>query len=69
MRRDNDPEPVSQGDAVAIAETDKALLVEIDGDEKWVPKSVIHDNSEVWKKGDEGTIVVEGWWGRAEGWD
>lgn len=33
-----------------------------------VPKSVIHDDSEVWKKGQEGKLVVQLWFAVKEGW-
>jgi hypothetical protein len=49
-------------DCEAKRETDKALLVDIDGDLLWVPKSVIHDDSEVWEEGQKGDLVVEEWW-------
>jgi hypothetical protein len=45
----------------AKKETDKALLVEIDGDEHWIPKSQIDDDSEVYQEGDEGELVVSLW--------
>lgn len=35
-----------------------ALLVEIDSEEIWVPKSVIDDKSEVWVEGDIGELVI-----------
>lgn len=54
--------------ALATKETAKALLVMIDGDEKWVPKSVIHDDSEVWAEHDEGCLAVKKWFGEREGW-
>ena len=46
---------------VAIAETEKALLVEIEGEEYWFPKSQIDEDSEVHTKGTEGTLVVTKW--------
>ena len=50
-------------------ETEKALLISLDelGEEKWIPKSVIHDDSEVYKEGQKGEVVVEGWWAEKEG--
>lgn len=50
-------------------ETDKAILVEIDdsGEEKWIPKSVISDDSEVYERGTEGTLVVHEWFAEREG--
>jgi len=55
-------------DALAIRETAKALLVEVEGEERWVPKSCIHDDSEVWKEGDEGTLALMGWFAEKDGW-
>lgn len=61
-------EPVRIEECEATAETDKALLVSIDGDEPiWVPKSVIDDESEVYSKGHEGTLVVAEWFARKNG--
>ena len=61
--------PTRIEDCEAKVETDSALLVDIDGDEVWVPKSVIHDDSEVYEKGHEGTLVVESWWARKKGYE
>jgi hypothetical protein len=48
-------------------ETAKALLcVFDDATEKWIPKSVIHDDSEVYKWGTEGTLVVKQWFAEQE---
>lgn len=52
----------------ALRETEKAVLCRIlafdgaDAVELWVPKSMIHDNSSVWKAGQTGDLVVKGWW-------
>lgn len=52
----------------AIAETDKALLcTDHGGWEQWVPKSQIHDDSEVYKKGQEGDLIVKSWWAEQNG--
>lgn len=48
-------------DVFAQAETDKALLCVIDNQEFWIPKGQITDDSEVWRKGDEGLLVVTHW--------
>ena len=48
-------------DVVCKAETDKAILVEIGGEEHWIPQSQILDDSQVWRKGDEGELVVTEW--------
>lgn len=40
--------------------TDKGgvLVQTSDGKEVWIPQSAIHDDSEIWKKGDHGTLIV-----------
>ena len=47
-----------------VTATEKALLVEI-----WVPKSVIHDDSEVFDDDEnaEGMLVLEDWWAEKSG--
>jgi len=47
----------------AIADTDEAVLVEIpDADEEvWLPKSQIDDDSEVYKKGTDGRLIIPEW--------
>lgn len=45
-----------------------ALHVKFEDDEMgkdgelWIPKSVIHDDSEVYDLGHEGEVIVESWW-------
>ena len=53
--------------ATAVRATEKALLVDIDGNEMWIPQSVIHDDSEVYEEGDTGLLVVKGWWAQKQG--
>jgi len=55
-------------DANAIGESEKALLVEMDGEEEWIPKDHIHDDSECYKKGTTGTLVVSQWLAQQRGW-
>ncbi len=52
---------VSIEDVVCKHATQKAILVEVDGVEVWIPQSQITDSSEVWKEGDEGTLVITEW--------
>lgn len=63
-------EPFTIENCQATKETPMALLVTNVDEEKefWVPKSVIHDDSEVFEKGHKGRLVVEGWFARKEGW-
>lgn len=54
-------------DVLSISETDKALLVEIEGNQFWVPKSQIDDDSEVWLPQQEGTLITSEWWAQQRG--
>lgn len=36
-------------------------------DSVWIPKSVVHDDSEVHGRGMEGEMVVKRWWAESEG--
>ena len=61
---------VNLGDGKAVRDSGKALLVKLaTGEEKWIPKSVIHDDSEVYDAGEnaEGEVVVQEWWAEKEG--
>ena len=53
--------------ASAVAETDLALLVDLETEEHWFPKSVIDEDSEVQEKGDRGDLVVKEWFAEKEG--
>ena len=78
-RNEDEHEAYVLGDGKAIRETDKALLVKCTGDAAeladneegtiWIPKSQIHEDSEVWKvKQEEGSVVVNRWWASKQGW-
>lgn len=57
--------------AKCVRETEKAVLVEAElfgDDAQWVPKSQIHDDSEVWKMGDDGNLVVNLWLAETKEW-
>lgn len=60
--------PVWVGTAKVIIETDQALLVRIDEKDYWVPKSQVHDDSEVWKARQEGKFIVSEWFAEKKGW-
>jgi len=73
-RRDDEDEGVSFDDCEGKAESEKAVLVfaddadfDVTAEGRWVPKSVIHDDSEVFKKGDKGQVVLKTWWAEKEG--
>ena len=48
-------------DAVCIRETENAILIEVEDEEYWIPKSQIHDDSEVYEEGGEGTCIIPLW--------
>lgn len=48
-------------------QTPKAILCDIDDEPVWIPQSQVHDDSEVWKVGDEGTLVVTTWFAKKAG--
>lgn len=54
-------ETVSFEDIKCIRSTDKAILVEVEGEEVWIPLSQVDDDSEVYEEGDEGTLVITQW--------
>lgn len=49
------------------SETAKALLVVVDGEEAWIPKGQIHDDSEVYRQGHTGTLIVSEWIAKQKG--
>jgi hypothetical protein len=55
--------------AICIGERPKALLVDIDGEKIWIPKSQIHDNSEVYDADEhsEGELVITEWIAKQKG--
>lgn len=53
-----------------LRETEHALLVSVEGEEVWIPKSVIDEDSECYSmKSGAGTLIVADWFGRKQGWD
>ena len=54
-------ETVELEDVSVEAETDLALLYNIDDKKHWIPKSVVHEDSEVSSEGDTGTSVLQRW--------
>ncbi len=62
-------DPVAFPDSTCTHETDKALKVDVGGDlleTKWIPKSVLHRDSEVNTDGDTGVLVIKKWFARKE---
>ena len=63
---------VSMGASERKGSSEKAILVYIEklGADVWIPRSAIHEDSEVYGGGDgEGDLVVKTWWAEKEGWE
>jgi len=54
-------ETVEFEEVVCIAETDASILCVIDGTNHWIPKSQVDEDSEVYKKGTDGTLIISEW--------
>lgn len=56
--------------AECVYETEKAICIKAPmfDEDKWVPKSVVTDESEVYKKGTTGNCIVSEWFADKEGW-
>ena len=71
-----EPHALGAGKAIRESHSGKALLVALDDEfdpfgknvEIWIPKSVIHDDSEVYEEDDEGEILVHLWWAEKNGY-
>ena len=48
-------------DVEAISQTALALKVIVEEKTVWIPQSQISENSEVWKNGQKGTLIVTEW--------
>lgn len=57
---------IDLGDAEVIAVTDRAVLVELDGEERWFPRAVLRDGDDA-GRGDTITLEVESWFASKEG--
>lgn len=71
--RDEDESGAAFEDVTVKHATAKALLCDIDGEEYWVPLSVLHDDSEIYVdeekelQGSPGKLVVKPWWAKEKG--
>jgi len=54
---------------LVVAETEKALLLKVDGEDSWVPRSVIGRDSDELEKGDSGMVFVPQWFIESNGLD
>jgi len=56
-------------DVLCKAATAKAILVVIEDEEYWIPISQVDDDSEVFMKDDEGTLIITDWIAKEKGLD
>jgi len=57
-------------DVEVIHHTDNAILCDIDGfGDVWIPNNHVTDDSEVWKTGQIGTLVITDWIAGKKGLD
>jgi hypothetical protein len=61
MNRTERNKLVEIDDCVCSIATAKAILIAREGAEAWVPTSQIHEDSEVYKPGTEGILVIPRW--------
>ena len=54
-------EPVTIKGVTSIGESGHAVLCLVDGREIWIPKSQIHDDSEVFADDQTGKLVISAW--------
>lgn len=59
-------EPVEFEGCEVTKETEKAFLIDIEGKPTWIPKSQVHDDSEIYDNGPkdkslDGTLVIPRW--------
>lgn len=47
-----------QAEGLQWSDSGLALLVRVDGETHWIPDSAIHEDSEVYKPGTEGELVI-----------
>ena len=58
MAQDRADGQVEFEDVFVLRETPRAILCRIDGQNIWIPQSQVHADSEIWKVGDHGLLVV-----------
>ena len=57
-------------DCTCLKETSMAILVaDACGSEAWIPKSQIDDDSEVYREGGEGLLIISAWCDKRIEWE
>lgn len=71
MDRDDDDADykVTVMDCRIIAATPKAIKVVMPGRALpvWIPQAAVHDDSQIWRDGDRGDLVLKGWFAERDG--
>lgn len=69
MNDGDDDEGVAFDDVECEYATEGALKVIIDGGEYWIPRSQVHDDSEVFDDGENkcGKLVIKAWFAKKKG--
>ena len=67
QRKHIEDEVVRIENVTCTQQTPKAILCEIDGDMVWIPQSMVDDDSEVYRVGTDGTLVVKTWFAKKAG--
>lgn len=68
---EHDDDHVAVDGVFCVRDTDKALLIKEglgDEDGFWCPKSVVHEDSEVWKDQTDGTLIIKRWLAEKNNW-
>lgn len=65
MAREEDP-PVRIDNCTCTRETDAAIFVQCDDwdEPMWMPKSVVDEDSDVYKRGTDGVLVIKAWFAK-----
>ena len=65
-------ESIRMGHCRCVAQSSKAICVigleAVKDKSVWIPQSQVHADSEVWKNGQSGELVVTSYWAEKQGW-
>lgn len=67
MSFDDSEDDVTLESVKVVAATAKAICVEVDDEEHWIPRSRVLDGTEVEERGDVGRLVIPAWLARDRG--
>lgn len=68
MSDDRDWDPITIENVKCVHESDGgALRVVVDGESHWIPKKLVNDDSEVYKVGTDGDLIIPTWLAEEKG--